>query len=282
MALVITIEHSECLMISYRRQLSLWTFHVCLRKYFRYSLCIGRNDVTGRSWAEEQGQDGSSKSKFEVTLRLMVSQSACLGVEPTLGLVTRYYFLSGRCSLNVGVSFLCDALSGERTGLQFAVQSLNDRTELVIILYCLIWDSPKLESQTPLFISPGNRVAQLYPRALGSLYVASYDSQGYGGSILTRVHTDQMYLRETVPVCHNCIDTAITGVQYWGVCVCVYVCVCVVYNSEGRFTLSTLHYNIVHLHPLAHCYYTFTFSFRLCAACQCLKHFIVFSTLVTF
>jgi hypothetical protein len=32
-------------------------------------------------------------------------------------------------------------------------------------------------------------VAQLYPRALGSLFVASYDSQSYGGSILTRLHT---------------------------------------------------------------------------------------------
>jgi hypothetical protein len=28
-------------------------------------------------------------------------------------------------------------------------------------------------------------VAQLYPRALGSLYVVSYNSQGYGGFILT-------------------------------------------------------------------------------------------------
>jgi hypothetical protein len=32
-------------------------------------------------------------------------------------------------------------------------------------------------------------VAQLYPRALGSLSVASYDSQGYGGGILSRLHT---------------------------------------------------------------------------------------------
>jgi hypothetical protein len=28
-------------------------------------------------------------------------------------------------------------------------------------------------------------VVHLYPRTLGSLYVASYDSQGYGESILT-------------------------------------------------------------------------------------------------
>jgi hypothetical protein len=32
-------------------------------------------------------------------------------------------------------------------------------------------------------------VAQLYSQALGSLFVASYDSQGYGGGILTRLHT---------------------------------------------------------------------------------------------
>jgi hypothetical protein len=32
---------------------------------------------------------------------------------------------------------------------------------------------------------PRNRVAQSYPRALGSFYVVSYDSQGYSGGILT-------------------------------------------------------------------------------------------------
>jgi hypothetical protein len=38
-------------------------------------------------------------------------------------------------------------------------------------------------------------VAQLYPRALGSLYVVSHDSQGYGGGILTLP-----YLEGQVPV----------------------------------------------------------------------------------
>jgi hypothetical protein len=43
-------------------------------------------------------------------------------------------------------------------------QSLLGRSpaELTAIFYCLVWDSPNLE----------------YPRALGSLFVASYDSQG--------------------------------------------------------------------------------------------------------
>jgi hypothetical protein len=49
------------------------------------------------------------------------------------------------------------------------------------ILLSQILDSPNLEGQVPVFISPRNKVAQLYPQALSSLFVASYDSQGYGG-----------------------------------------------------------------------------------------------------
>jgi hypothetical protein len=51
-------------------------------------------------------------------------------------------------------------------------QSLLGRssTELTAIFYCLIRDSPNLEDQVPVFISPRNRVAQLYPRALGFKY----------------------------------------------------------------------------------------------------------------
>jgi hypothetical protein len=48
--------------------------------------------------------------------------------------------------------------------------------ELTTIFYCLIWDSSNMESQVPVFVSRKNRVAQLYPRAPGSIFVASYDS----------------------------------------------------------------------------------------------------------
>jgi hypothetical protein len=47
------------------------------------------------------------------------------------------------------------------------------------ILLSQIRDSPNLEGQVPVFISPRNRMALLYPQALGSIFVASYDSQGY-------------------------------------------------------------------------------------------------------
>jgi hypothetical protein len=110
--------------------------------------------------------------------------------------VTRYYFLPKGCCRKVAVLSLWGALSDERTGLHFAVQSLNgpSRSEPVTILYYVIWDSPNLEVQVPIYIyiciyTPRNRVTQLYPRALGSLYVASCYSQGCGGSILTRFQT---------------------------------------------------------------------------------------------
>jgi hypothetical protein len=59
----------------------------------------------------------------------------------------------------------------------------------VTVYCCLIGDSPNLEGHVLVFISPRNRVVQLHPRAMGSLVVSSYDTQGYGGDTLTRFHT---------------------------------------------------------------------------------------------
>jgi hypothetical protein len=66
------------------------------------------------------------------------------------------------------------------------------------IFYCLIWDSPNLVVQFPVFISPRNGMAQLYPWALGSLSVASYDSQGCGGVILTCLHSRMIIVSGSV------------------------------------------------------------------------------------
>jgi hypothetical protein len=40
--------------------------------------------------------------------------------------------------------------------------------------------------------APGDRVAHLYPQAPASFFVAFYDSQGYGGGILTHLHTGRL------------------------------------------------------------------------------------------
>jgi hypothetical protein len=45
--------------------------------------------------------------------------------------------------------------------------------------------------EVPVFISHRDRLARLYPQALGSLIIASYDSQGYGGGIRTHLHTGE-------------------------------------------------------------------------------------------
>jgi hypothetical protein len=46
--------------------------------------------------------------------------------------------------------------------------------------------------------SPGDRVAQLYPQALRFLSVAFYDSQGYDGGILSRLHTGAVFFIRSV------------------------------------------------------------------------------------
>jgi hypothetical protein len=71
------------------------------------------------------------------------------------------------------------------------------------ILVSQIRDSPNLEVQVSVFISPRNMVAQLYPQALGSLFVASYNSQGYGGGIRPRLRTGLGFVILTAEVINN-------------------------------------------------------------------------------
>jgi hypothetical protein len=63
--------------------------------------------------------------KANVTLRRTVSESVGLGVEHTLGLVNRQYFLSEGFCLKAAVLSVRGALSHEKKGLQFAMQSLK-------------------------------------------------------------------------------------------------------------------------------------------------------------
>jgi hypothetical protein len=51
-----------------------------------------------------------------------------------------------------------------------------------------------VKEQMPVFMSSSDRVAQLYPQAPGSLFIAFYDSQGYGGGGLRNI----FYSTETV------------------------------------------------------------------------------------
>jgi hypothetical protein len=87
-------------------------------------------------------------------------------------------------------------------------------------IYCLRFrECPNLEGQVPVFISPRKMVTQLYPQALGSLFVAFYDSQGYGGDIRLAFTWSKLQQKTPFPnnlsvvieVCltHRCIQTAV-------------------------------------------------------------------------
>jgi hypothetical protein len=67
-----------------------------------------------------------------------------------LGLTTRFLLLSDHCGF-----FIWGALSDERTHLSFTMYNIQ------YSLLSQIWD------QDPVFTSPRNRVARLYPQALG-------------------------------------------------------------------------------------------------------------------
>jgi hypothetical protein len=93
---------------------------------------------------------------------------------------------------------MCGALSDERrvcrSKLLLALVSAvilrsKSRGTHDHILLSQILDCHNLDGEVPVFISPRNRVAQLYPPGLGSLFVASYDSHDCSGYIRTRLHT---------------------------------------------------------------------------------------------
>jgi hypothetical protein len=128
-----------------------------------------------------------SKAEVEVAWRPTVSQPFSLGVRGPSGTRDQFYF---RLEIFLRQLWVCNFVAPCLTRRRVCnllyncfwalpEQSLLCRSpaELTAIFYSLIWDSPNLEGQVPVFISPRNRVAQLYPRALGSLCVASYDSQ---------------------------------------------------------------------------------------------------------
>jgi hypothetical protein len=75
-----------------------------------------------------------------------------------------------------------------RLGASAVILASKSRQTHGHILLSQIRDSPNLEGEGPVFISPSDRVALLYPQARGSLFVASYDSQGHGRGIWPRLN----------------------------------------------------------------------------------------------
>jgi hypothetical protein len=163
-----------------------------------------------QSYVTTNGQSASlswcqAPIKVKITLRLMVSQSksklcydrrsvgqSVLVSSTHLGLTTRFLLLRHLRVCWCGVLPLMRERVCHLQFLLFLASAVilgsESRGTHDHILLFQIRDSPKLEVQVSVFISPRTRLAQLYPQALGSLSVASCDSQGYGGGIQTRLH----------------------------------------------------------------------------------------------
>jgi hypothetical protein len=118
-------------------------------------------------------------SKFEVTLRLAVSQSICLGIENPcwtcnqILLPVRMLLSEIWGPVSVGHPLWRD--DGSAICSVNTQWSESRRTRYHTLLSLLRLPQPGTPGSR-IYIPPGNRVAQLYPQALGSLQVISYDS----------------------------------------------------------------------------------------------------------
>jgi hypothetical protein len=83
------------------------------------------------------------------------------------------------------------------------------RTRDHVLLYHL--RLPQTGGPGPRIYIPRKKVTQVYFRALGSFFVASYDSQGYSTGILTHFHTDEKQCSDS---CYFATDGQSTSL-YW-------------------------------------------------------------------
>jgi hypothetical protein len=116
----------------------------------------------------------SSHVKVKGILWLTVGRPVCLGVRHTSGarfhllLYFFYLYLDNYRLVDMGRSIWREVASVVYSCYWVSpVQSPSDPSPVWLVAITLLyraWDSPDLEGQNPVFISPRNRVAQLYPQ----------------------------------------------------------------------------------------------------------------------
>jgi hypothetical protein len=155
----------------YQRLLSVEIFQLPALRSYLHSLLY-----TSACQLSTELVESSLTRKFRPT----VSQPVCLGIKRPSGAYDQIFIAVRQLPV-----CRCGALSLTR-GWVCSLQLLLALASAVIlrsesrgthdhILLSQIRDSLNPEGQVPVFISPRNRMAQLYPQALGPLFVASYD-----------------------------------------------------------------------------------------------------------
>jgi hypothetical protein len=114
----------------------------------------------------------------QVTLRLIVSQSVSLGIEPHLGLMTRYLLI-----FTVMVLFSSGALSDERTGLAFVYDA--DPRQRWLYRVRVPWDS------WPYFTLSYLRILLTSPPATRSVTVEVFEPASTRVNPINTTHTVQ-------------------------------------------------------------------------------------------
>jgi hypothetical protein len=124
----------------------------------------------------------SGNIEVEVNLRPTVSRPVCLGVRHPSGTRDQFFFLLEIPFRHLHVCYfvassltrgrVCNLLYNCFWALPEQWLLSRSTAELTAIFYCLIWDSPNLEGQVPVFISPRKRVAEIL--MLAWIYIAVY------------------------------------------------------------------------------------------------------------
>jgi hypothetical protein len=138
-----------------------------------------------------------TRAEVEVKLRPTVNRPVCPAVKHPSGTRDQFFFLFDVFFRQLRICYfvapsltrgrVCNLLLLLVLARAVPLDSESRETQDDILLSQFL-RLPQPGGPGPVFIPPRNRVAQIYPRALGSLSAASYDSQGYGGDILFHLH----------------------------------------------------------------------------------------------